>query len=312
MTISHDLSVYIGDLWLMSSFGFLMLVILMLLISSIKREQIIRRLEVHMAGQHANRPRNLSVGMVFEGVIDNLKFLIPGNAKEREEAESRLRYAGYRDEGALTIYYLIRTTGLVVLPAMVYFGTKSLGTLPEMKIMIYTLLSVGVGLVGPSYFLDKKVEARQLLLRNQLPDALDLLVVCSESGLGLNAGLVRVVKELHQVHPELAKELAKVNSEIQGGLDRESALNNLIERTGIDELRALVLVINQTMKLGTSVADTLRIYSDEYRDARMQAAEAKAAQISTKMIFPLVFCFLPCFFIVSIGPSAIKLLGAMG
>lgn len=312
MRMSHDVTLIIDDIWLVSSLGFLILVVLILLADSFRRQQIIRRLEVQVASRTQYPGRATSFIRMFEGVVEKLKFLIPGNSDERDDAERRLIYAGYRKPGALTIYFLIRTVGLIIMPGLVYMITKSMETVPDLNVTTYTIASVGAGLVGPSYILDKKVAARQLLLRNQLPDALDLLVVCSESGLGLNAGLVRVARELRQVHPELAEELTKVNSEIQGGLDREAAFKNLIDRTGIDELRALVLVINQTMKLGTSIADTLRLYSDEYRDARMQAAEEKAAQLSTKMIFPLVFCFLPCFFIISIGPSAIKLLAAMG
>jgi tight adherence protein C len=139
-----------------------------------------------------------------------------------------------------------------------------------------------------------------------LPDAIDLLVVCTEAGLGLNAALLRVALAMVDIHPALAEELLLVTSEIRAGVDRSQALTNLSLRTGLDDIKGLVAVLGQSMRFGTSIAQTLRIYSEEFRDKRMQKADLEAAKLATKMIFPLTFCFLPGFFIVALGPTIVN------
>jgi tight adherence protein C len=146
------------------------------------------------------------------------------------------------------------------------------------------------------------------LLRDGFPDALDLLVVCVESGLGLSAAIERVAREIGVSHAELAVELSLVNAEMRAGVDRAKALRNLADRTGLDDIRGLVSMLIQAMRFGTSIADTLRIYSEEFRDRRMQKAEESAATISTRLIFPLVLCLFPSFFLVAIGPAVMRLI----
>lgn len=128
----------------------------------------------------------------------------------------------------------------------------------------------------------------------------------SQAGLGLNAALLRVARDLDYAHPELSAELAVVNAEIRAGIDRSRALRDLVERTGLEDLKALVLVLVQSLRFGTSISMSLRVYSEEFRDKRLQAAEEHAAKLSTKMIFPLIFCFLPGFFIVAVGPAFLR------
>lgn len=156
--------------------------------------------------------------------------------------------------------------------------------------------------------LSKLVEKRKKSLRNGFPDALDLLVVCVESGLGLAAAIQRVADELDVSHPELAFELSTVNAEIRAGMPREKALRNLAERSGLQDIRGLVGLLVQTMKFGTSVSDALRVYAEEFRDKRMQRAEEQAAKMGTKLIFPLIFCMFPVFFIVAIGPAVLRIM----
>jgi tight adherence protein C len=178
------------------------------------------------------------------------------------------------------------------------------------QLAFFAFLAASVGVVGPSTVLDKLVEARMKKIRNGFPDALDLLVVCVESGLGLSGAIQRVADELHVSHPELSMELSLVNAETRAGVDRAKALKNLSERTGLDDIRGLVSLLVQTMRFGTSVADALRVYSEEFRDKRMQKAEEQAALIGTKLIFPLVLCLFPSFFLVAIGPAVIRLIDA--
>lgn len=229
-------------------------------------------------------------------------FLPRGEAAKHLDL-GRLSKAGYRSLTALATYHTIRTVVMVFFPLLtIFLGTTLLGKSLQ-QLYLPAAVAFVVGMIGPSFVLDKKVEQRLTRLRNALPDALDLLVVCTESGLGLNAALLRVGHELRFVHPEFASELAVANGEIRAGLEREVALTNIVERTGLDDLKMLVMLLIQSTKLGTSLAETLRIYAEEFRDKRMQAAEEQAAQLSTKIIFPLVFCFMPTFFIVAVGPA---------
>jgi tight adherence protein C len=178
--------------------------------------------------------------------------------------------------------------------------------------MLYVAIAAAVGLLAPNYVLSKSLQRRLRLLRNGFPDALDLLVVCVESGLGLGPALQRVADEITVSHPELSLELATVNAEMRAGVQREKALKNLGERTGLPDIRGLVALLVQSMRFGTSVADALRIYSEEFRDKRMQAAEEQAAKIGTKMIFPLVLFMFPVFFVVAVGPAALRIIDAFG
>jgi tight adherence protein C len=136
--------------------------------------------------------------------------------------------------------------------------------------------------------------------------------VCVEAGLGLAPAMQRVADELSISHPKLGAELGLVNAEMRAGVERSEALKNLADRTGLPDIRGLVALLVQTMRFGTSVADALRVYSEEFRDKRMQAAEEQAAMIGTKMIFPLVLCLFPCFFLVAIGPAIVGVLAMFG
>ena len=160
----------------------------------------------------------------------------------------------------------------------------------------------------PDVYLSRGIEKRQHEIAVQLPDVLDLLVISVEAGLGLSAAIQRVADELTVSHPELGSELTLVNAEMRAGVDRSVALKNLADRTGLEDIRGLVALLVQTMRFGTSVADALRVYSEEFRDKRMQAAEEQAAKIGTKMIFPLVTCLFPSFFLVAIGPAVLRLM----
>jgi len=176
------------------------------------------------------------------------------------------------------------------------------------------LISIAVtGLIAfliPSMVLDRLILNRKRKLRNAFPDALDLLIVCVEAGMGLNPALQRVAEELDVSHPELAAEFALVTAEIRAGIDRVESLKNLAKRTGLEDINGMVSLLAQSMRFGTSVAETLRVYSDDFRDRRMQAAEEAAAKIGTKMIFPMVLCLFPAFFVVAIGPAILKVLEA--
>jgi tight adherence protein C len=164
----------------------------------------------------------------------------------------------------------------------------------------------GVGYVLPGAWLGRMAKKRQHLIQLGLPDALDLLVVSVEAGLGLDQAIQRVGDELAFAHPELADELSLINLELRAGKARSEALRNLGERTGVDDVVSLVTMLIQTDKFGTSVATSLRVHSETLRTKRRQRAEEAAAKTGVKMVFPLVFCIFPAIWVVTIGPAVIK------
>lgn len=237
-------------------------------------------------------------------------FALPKEELERHKIQKDLYRAGYRSPQALQTFYAIKTVLTVIGGAMILLASRFFPELPTQKLMLYVAMAAGVGMLLPNYILSKALASRMRLLRNGFPDALDLLVVCVESGLGLGPAIQRVADEINVGHPELSLELATVNAEIRAGMQREEALKNLAERTGLPDIRGLVGLLVQSMRFGTSVADALRIYSAEFRDKRMQAAEEQAAKIGTRMIFPLVLFMFPVFFVVAVGPAALRIIDA--
>jgi tight adherence protein C len=239
-------------------------------------------------------------------------FVLPKDELERSKIMKKLYHAGFRTPTALQAFYLIKTVLILILPLGVLIASGWLPDTSSGKIMLYAVIASGVGMLGPNIVLEKFVSRHKRALSNGFPDALDLLVVCVESGLGLAAAIQRVADELEVSHPELAYEFFTVNAEIRVGVKREDALKNLAERTGLDDIRGLVGLLVQAMRFGTGVADALRVYSEEFRDKRMQKAEEEAAKMGTKLVFPLVLFMFPIFFIVAIGPAVIRIIDAFG
>ena len=237
-------------------------------------------------------------------------FILPQDELERHKMMTKLHQAGFRTATALQAFYLIKTALLLVSPLLVIVASSWMPEATAGNVLLYAAIAAGAGMLAPNIVLERLVEKRSRAISNGFPDALDLLVVCVESGLGLASALQRVADELSVSHPELAHELATVNSEIRVGVQREQALKNLADRTGLEDIRGLVGLLVQTMRFGTGVADALRVYSEEFRDKRMQKAEEQAAKMGTKLVFPLVLCMFPMFFIVAIGPAVIRIIDA--
>lgn len=237
-------------------------------------------------------------------------FVLPQKELERHNAMRQLVRAGFRSPAALQAFYFLKTMLMVVLPLIVLVSATWLPEMQSNQVFMFAGFASGIGLLAPNYVLQKLVNKRTRAIRNGFPDALDLLVVCVESGLGLAAAIQRVADELEVSHPELAFELATVTAETRIGVPRERALKSLADRTGLEDIRGLVSLLVQTMRFGTGVADALRVYSEEFRDKRMQAAEEQAAKMGTRLIFPLVLCFFPLFFIVACGPAVLMLIDA--
>jgi tight adherence protein C len=237
------------------------------------------------------------------------RFVLP-RGSEREGTQQKLLFAGYRSASALTTFYAVKLALSVTLLVSWLLLARFLPSLTWGRVVFFALAAGGIGMLLPGLWLDRKVLARHRLLRNGFPDALDLLTVCVESGLGLSQALQRVADELDVSHPELSSEISQVTAQMRAGVDRESALRALATRTGLEDVRGLVGLLVQTLRFGTGIADALRVYAEEFRDKRMQRAEEAAAKMGTKLIFPLVLCLFPSFFVVAVGPAVIRLVEA--
>jgi len=239
------------------------------------------------------------------------EYVLPSQGAERERVESQLTQAGFRSPNTLVLFYGLKLC-LILLLLCVTTGVMLLIPQVTGATVFYCAAVAGfVGLIAPGAVLRHLVDRRHQQLRAGFADALDMLVICVESGLGLMAAIQRVAEELQFSHPVLSDELVLVNVEMRAGVEREAALRNLVERVGLDDVRGLVSLLIQTLRFGTGVADTLRIYSEEFRDKRMQRAEERAAKVGTKLIFPLVFCLFPSFFVIAIGPAVIRIIAVL-
>jgi tight adherence protein C len=236
------------------------------------------------------------------------RFLLPKKQKELSKLNRQLVHAGYRSSNALVLFFATKALLLITLPLLVFLLSPMFPKVSSNMLLYASLGLGGLGFLLPSVWLDHRVQGRQKALRVAFPDAMDLLVVCVEAGLGLAPALQRVADDLMISYPELGAELSLVNAEMRAGVERSQALKNLAERTGLEDIRGLVALLVQTMRFGTGVADALRVYSEEFRDKRMQAAEEVAAKMGTKLIFPLVVCLFPSFFLIAIGPAALALM----
>jgi tight adherence protein C len=228
------------------------------------------------------------------------------SASERSKLQLRLVNAGYRSTEALVVFAGVRV-GLALL-AFALLATPIVMR-PNFGL---ALVACVFGYMLPTMILARIARARQHRIRLSLPDALDLLVVSVEAGLGLDQALQRVGQELDFAHPDLCEELRLVNLELRAGKARSEALHNLAERTGVDDVASLVAMLVQTDKFGTSVSQSLRVHSETVRTKRRQRAEEAAAKTGVKMVFPLVICIFPAVWVVTIGPAALKFIEVLG
>jgi tight adherence protein C len=239
----------------------------------------------------------------FKAIVDLFKRVgekAPRSPKELGQLRLRLVQAGFRRDEALTIFFGIRVSLALILFAL--FST-SIVMRPNITI---ALAGLGFGYIAPGMVVARLAKRRAHRIRLSLADALDLLVVSVEAGLGLDQAMTRVGNELAFAYPDLSDELRLVNLELRAGKARSEALRNLGDRTGVEDLGSLVTMLIQTDKFGTSVAQSLRVYSETLRTKRRQRAEEAAAKTGVKMVFPLVLCIFPAIWVVTIGPAAIK------
>jgi tight adherence protein C len=227
---------------------------------------------------------------------------LPRSPAEMSRQERKLVQAGIRRKDAVLIFNGAHVAvGLVVL-----FIVGSTGYLYQ-KPFLYVPVSIVVSIAIPDIWLRRRIEHRKKNIQYGLPDAMDLAVIAVEAGLGLDQALLRVGQEIRLAHPDLADELQLRNLEINMGRSRSDAFRNLAERTGVEDLKALVAILIQTDRFGTSVGQALRTFSDSLRTRRRQRAEEIAAKLAIKMIIPMVLFIFPGVFIVMLGPAVIAI-----
>jgi tight adherence protein C len=248
---------------------------------------------------------------IAQRLAQPLNKLLPPSASEAKKLQKQLMHAGFRSAEAPLIYRGIQLTSMAGFPLIVA-GVCALTARPLQNALIYIILAFVVGFFMPRYFLGRATRNRQRELRWGLADALDLMVVSVEAGLGLNAAMMKVASELKDVHSAIAIEFELANLEIRVGRDRDEALRNLAERTGVDDLRSLVAMLIQTDKFGTSIAKGLRVFSDTLRTKRRQRAEQEAQKAAVKLLFPLACFLFPTLFIAILGPAALNLMDVLG
>jgi tight adherence protein C len=251
------------------------------------------------------------VSTLAERMAKPLQRLAPPSATEARKLQKKLMQAGYRAPASAVIFRAVHLAAMAGFPAMVALGCAFLGR-PLKSAMLWIMFSFVVGFALPRYALARMIKGRQLRLRWGLADALDLMVVSIEAGLGLNAAIVRVGDELKDVHYDISEEFQLTNLEIRVGRERDEALRNLAERTGVDDLRSLVAMLIQADRFGTSISRAVRVYADSLRTKRRQRAEQAAQKAAVKLLFPLAFFLFPTLFIAILGPAAINLIDTFG
>jgi len=238
-------------------------------------------------------------------VLEQIGKQIPVSPQDVSALRHELIAAGYRSEAAVPVMYGIKVVACAVLLVLAFLFKDDITSNPILRIVIMVAAALA-GYFGPVFFLESLANSRREELRFSLPDALDLMVVSVEAGLGLDQAIQYVGRELAFTHKELSEELELLNLEIRAGKRRADALRNLADRTGEQELRKLVAILIQTDKFGTSMAESLRTHSDFMRVRRRQEAEERAAKVGVKLVFPIFFFILPAMLLVAAGPGLLQ------
>ena len=239
------------------------------------------------------------------------KPVMPKNEEQQTTRRAKMASAGFRKESTPVLFLASKTAGAfavgVIAAVMAIHSEKEL-----LNTVGQTLIGAGIGFMLPNLWLSRAIKRRSEAIRNGLPDSLDLMVVAVEAGLGLDAAIQRVSDEMGGVHPELAEELQISTIETQMGVPRAEALTKMANRTAVSEMRALVAVITQAEKLGTSIASALRIQAESLRTKRRQKAEERAQKTAVKLLLPLILFIFPTIFVVLAGPAALSLMKTFG
>lgn len=288
----------------LATFGFTASIGLLLF----RRDVVMDRLS-SLAGPGNKSSAKSLIGLIprqqssVETIVKPFQNLLPRSSKEVSVIQKRMIRAGYRDSAAVNIFYGAK----VLIPAGLALLVTVTGVYRMGPLFCYGV-SIAIGFLLPDFWLSNRITRRQQRIRIGLPEALDLMVICTEAGLGLEQTLTRVGEELKFSQPEIRDEFQLINLQQKAGQPREEALKNFSDRVNIDSVRSLANTLIQADTLGTSVSKTLRIYSDTLRTSRRQRAEEMAAKTTVKLVFPLVIFIFPSIFVVVLGPAGITLI----
>ena len=238
----------------------------------------------------------------MEQIVRPFENVLPRSTQEASAVQKRLIRAGFRKDAAVNLFFGTKVLAPI---CMAIFVTLT-GVYTWEPFLVYTI-AAGLGFLVPDFWLSYRTSSRQLRIRLGLPEALDLMVICSEAGLSLDQDILKVSQELRLSQPDLADEFGLLMLEQRAGRPRDEALQALADRTGVDAVRSLVHTLIQANKFGTSIAKTLRVYSETLRITRRQQAEERAAKTTVKLVFPLVLFIFPSFFVVALGPAMIAM-----
>jgi len=232
--------------------------------------------------------------------LQRLASFLPKSPKEMSRVQKRLVHAGYHGLGPAVVFTAFECALPVLFGGAMFFFVRGPQT------FVLTLFAAMVGYVAPGLVLRRLIARRQKVIQNGLPDALDLFIVCLEAGSSLDQAILKSGQDLDVPYPPLAEELRMITTEMRAGKPRIDAFKNFASRTGVDDVRALVNMLVQADRFGTSIALALRTHADASRTKRRQRAEERAQKIGVKLVFPLVFCLFPAFYVVVLGPAVIK------
>lgn len=247
-----------------------------------------------------------SVVKFAERVAEPINRLVPASAGDVKKLQKQLMQAGFRAPHATAIYRLLQLFSMLLVPAVVVLIWMFL-TRPMNSLLMPLLFALVAGFILPRFILNRLIAGRKLRITWGLADALDLMVITMEAGLGLNAAMLKVCEELKSVHPDISKEFELANLEIRVGRERSEALRNLAERTGVEDLNSLVGMLIQADRFGTSIARAVRVYSDSLRTKRRQRAEQAAQKAAFKLLLPLGALLFPTMFIIILGPALLNI-----
>jgi len=267
------------------------------------REAMAQRIGAVVFGQPEKRDVTGTLkkaGVSLGALIEKVEKVVPKSQSEVSVVRQRLIRAGMRGDSAISYFYASKVLVPLALVLIVSFS----GLAAQSPFMYYAV-ALGLGYLGPDFWLGRKIKKRQEEIRRGLADVLDLIIICLEAGLGMDQATARTANELAGTHPIIADELDIVVLEQRAGRPRADAWRNLADRTDVDMVRNLVSTLVQSEQFGTSIAKTLRTHSDTMRTQRVQEIEEQAAKTTIKLLFPLVFFIFPCLFLVTLGPAMI-------
>ncbi len=296
VTITLSIAMVFGAVWLL-----------------IGRSQLQRRLGEVTEGRDipivGGTLRQEDDALPFEDFTQRIsKSFGPKDEESKTEVRSKFAQAGFYHSRAAEYFYACRIVMAALFPILgVTFYPQFVGDFTTNSLILTIFVSAIVGFYAPGYYLTRRIRERQQSVRDGLPDALDILLVCVEAGASLPIAIQRMSDEMQEAYPVLAKEFSLVSLELKAGSGRAKALKNLADRVNIEEIRSLVTLLVQSEALGTSIVQTLRVYSSEMRSKRLLKAEEQANKLPVKMALPLMLCILPALMIVILAPVIIRM-----